>query len=124
MSQKEIAERLNLSRTTVSRCFTNHPKINPETRARVFELAAEIGYSYSPPRNLVEDRPRVADSVAVMVGRPSNALDGIDTARQIYCHRRDAIGFLSSTGDMGITDLRYQHPAFPSLRSMLIALCY
>ena len=44
MNQKEIAERLNLSRTTVSRCFTNHPKINPETRARVFELATELGY--------------------------------------------------------------------------------
>ena len=51
-------------------------------------------------------------------------IDMIDTARQIFCHRRDAIGFLSSTGDMGITDLRYQHPAFPSLRSMLIALCF
>jgi LacI family transcriptional regulator len=83
MSQKQIAERLNLSRTTVSRCFTNHPKINPETRARVFELAAEMGYSYSPPRNLVGDRPRVANSVAVMVGKPANASNVIDSARQI-----------------------------------------
>jgi LacI family transcriptional regulator len=83
MNQKEIAERLNLSRTTVSRCFTNHPKINPETRAKVFELAAELGYNYAPPRNTREDRPRVADSVAVLVGRPSNASAGIATARKI-----------------------------------------
>lgn len=81
MNQKEIAERLGLSRTTVSRCFTNHPKINPETRAKVFELAAEQGYTYSPPRNLTQERPRVADTVAVVAGIPSNASRQVETAR-------------------------------------------
>ncbi len=83
MNQKEIAERLHLSRTTVSRCFTNHPKINPHTRARVFELAAEMGYSYSPPRNQTGTRPRVKDTVAVLVGEPANATVRVDTAREI-----------------------------------------
>ena len=83
MNQKEIAERLNLSRTTVSRCFTNHPKINPETRARVFELAAQMGYAYSPPRNATEERPRTANSVAVLVGLPSEVGERVDTAREI-----------------------------------------
>ncbi len=45
-NQQLIAERLQLSRATVSRCFTNHPGINPVTRARVFQMAAEIGYSH------------------------------------------------------------------------------
>lgn len=44
MNQQRIAETLGISRATVSRCFTNHPGINPLTRARVFQLAAEIGY--------------------------------------------------------------------------------
>ena len=79
MNQKEIAEQLNLSRTTVSRCFTNHPKINPETRAKVFELAAEMGYSYSPPRNYSEDRPRKATSVAVLAGSWPLARRGVET---------------------------------------------
>ncbi len=83
MNQKEIAERLKLSRTTVSRCFTNHPKINPETRAKVFELAAEGGYSYAPPRNNAEDRAKEANSIEVLVGVPSNAGKRVDTARQI-----------------------------------------
>ncbi|MGC9450412.1 MAG: LacI family DNA-binding transcriptional regulator [Oceanipulchritudo sp.] len=83
MNQKEIAERLNLSRTTVSRCFTNHPKINPETRARVFELAAEMGYEYSPPRNLTADRNRMANSVAVLAGVPRNAGRQVETAREV-----------------------------------------
>lgn len=83
MNQKEIAERLKLSRTTVSRCFTNHPKINPETRARVFELAAELGYAYSPPRNNQEGRGAEKTTVAVLVGQPRNARVRVDTARRI-----------------------------------------
>lgn len=83
MNQKEIAERLNLSRTTVSRCFTNHPKINPETRARVFELAAEGGYSYAPPRNKTAERAKEANSIEVLVGVPSNAGKRVNTARRI-----------------------------------------
>lgn len=46
VNQQEIADALNLSRATVSRCFTNHPGINPETRARVFELASRMGYNH------------------------------------------------------------------------------
>ncbi len=46
VNQQLIAERLNISRATVSRCFTNHPGINPRTRARVFQVAAELGYAH------------------------------------------------------------------------------
>lgn len=44
VNQQLIADRLQISRATVSRCFTNHSGINPVTRARVFQLAAEVGY--------------------------------------------------------------------------------
>jgi LacI family transcriptional regulator len=50
VNQQVIADQLGISRTTVSRCFTNHPGINPETRARVFELATRLGYYYLEPR--------------------------------------------------------------------------
>lgn len=50
INQQSIAERLNISRATVSRCFTNHPGINPVTRARVFQLAAEMGYAHHEAR--------------------------------------------------------------------------
>lgn len=46
VNQQLIAERLNISRATVSRCFTNHPGINPVTRAKVFQVAAEVGYAH------------------------------------------------------------------------------
>ena len=51
IKQQEIAKKLQLSRATVSRCFTNHPGINPETRARVFETAAELGYRHLTSRS-------------------------------------------------------------------------
>ena len=49
-SQQWMAERLVISRATVSRCFTNHPAINPKTRAAVFELAARVGYEHLESR--------------------------------------------------------------------------
>ncbi len=50
LNQQLIAKRLQISRATVSRCFTNHAGINPVTRAKVFQMAAEIGYSHSEKR--------------------------------------------------------------------------
>ena len=60
VNQQLIADRLNISRATVSRCFTNHPGINPKTRAQVFALAARLGYTHLEKRT--EDRPRRARS--------------------------------------------------------------
>ncbi len=51
VNQQRIAERLKISRATVSRCFTNHPGINPLTRAKVFKIAAEIGYTHLENRS-------------------------------------------------------------------------
>ena len=56
INQQGIADQLSLSRTTVSRCFTNHPGINPETRSRVFKLAASLGYTYQK-QDRQEKRP-------------------------------------------------------------------
>jgi LacI family transcriptional regulator len=44
INQTEIARRLKLSTATVSKSLRNHPDINPETRARVLDLAARLDY--------------------------------------------------------------------------------
>lgn len=44
VTQHSIATTLGVSRATVSRCFTNHPGISPETQAKVFDLASRVGY--------------------------------------------------------------------------------
>lgn len=50
-NQQKIADNLKISRTTVSRCFTNHSGVNPETRALVFSEAKKMGYNYVLPRS-------------------------------------------------------------------------
>ncbi|HXI01513.1 MAG TPA: LacI family DNA-binding transcriptional regulator [Sphingobacteriaceae bacterium] len=40
----DIAKKLNLSKSTVSRALTDHPKVNAQTRARVLELAKKLDY--------------------------------------------------------------------------------
>jgi LacI family transcriptional regulator len=84
VNQEYLAERLGLSRTTVSRCFTNHPKINPETRAKVFRLASEIGYSYSAPRNGEKKKDTARNVIAVLVGMPASQIRTVDTAAEIF----------------------------------------
>jgi LacI family transcriptional regulator len=44
VNQKLIAKQLKLSPATVSKSFRNHPDIKPETRARVLDHAARLGY--------------------------------------------------------------------------------
>ena len=51
VNQKAIADQLGISRATVSRCFTNHAGINATTRAKVFQLAAEMGYTHLESRS-------------------------------------------------------------------------
>jgi LacI family transcriptional regulator len=43
-SQHEIAKLLNLSQPTVSRSLANHPAINADTKALVWETAVRLGY--------------------------------------------------------------------------------
>ncbi|MCW1885814.1 LacI family transcriptional regulator [Luteolibacter flavescens] len=52
-----IADRLGISRATVSRCFTNHAGISPVTRAKVFQIAAELGYSHMETRVRTTKQP-------------------------------------------------------------------
>jgi LacI family transcriptional regulator len=50
VNQQLLAKKLQISVATVSRCFTSHPGINPLTRAKVFQLAAELGYTHREAR--------------------------------------------------------------------------
>jgi len=66
VNQQTIADQLQLSRATVSRCFTNHPGINPTTRARVFQLAAELGYKHLEMR-VPRKRKAAPNGIGVLI---------------------------------------------------------
>lgn len=73
VNQQTLADRLSLSRATVSRCFTNHRAINPSTRARVFDLAAELGYRYMELRTAASDRARQVPTLGVVICHPATS---------------------------------------------------
>lgn len=68
INQQLIAEELGISRATVSRCFTNHPGINPKTRAKVFALAAQWGYNHTEKREpAAHQRRRTSTTFGVLI---------------------------------------------------------
>lgn len=67
INQEVIANELGLSRATVSRCFTNHPGINPKTRARVFELASRIGYHHMSTRVTKGRKKLINRSIGILI---------------------------------------------------------
>ena len=67
INQQGIADQLDLSRTTVSRCFTNHPGINPETRSRVFKLAASLGYTYQEGKTGKKSERRALSRFGILI---------------------------------------------------------
>jgi len=67
VSQQAIADRLSISRATVSRCFTNHAGISPVTRARVFQVAAEIGYTHMENRKGSSKKSKRETLISVLI---------------------------------------------------------
>jgi DNA-binding LacI/PurR family transcriptional regulator len=67
VNQQRIADLLGVSRTTVSRCFTNHPGISPITRARVFDLASQMGYQHMEMRSPAKAHSKKTGRVGVLV---------------------------------------------------------
>ncbi len=67
VNQQVIADRLGISRATVSRCFTNHAGISPVTRAKVFQVAAEIGYVHMESRSPTAKRRNRAMRFCVLI---------------------------------------------------------
>jgi LacI family transcriptional regulator len=71
VNQQLLAERLNLSRTTVSRSLANHPAISAETRAKVKSMAAELGYRGNPTRTIRRSRQSKPITIGVLIGVPA-----------------------------------------------------
>ena len=70
VNQDQIAARLKISRTTVSRSLANHPAISMETRARVQSMADELGYRQSPGRAARRAKTSRTLTIGVVIGVP------------------------------------------------------
>ncbi|RKP50388.1 LacI family DNA-binding transcriptional regulator [Pararobbsia silviterrae] len=64
MNLKDLAQRLGMSQTTVSRALNGYPEVSAQTRERVIAAAAEAGYRPNPvARRLATGR---ADAIGII----------------------------------------------------------
>ncbi len=106
VNQQMIADQLDIDRTTVSRCFSNHPKINPDTRARVLELAAQLGYRYKGQRATKDRVKKRHSDIGVLIGVRDDMVEIPATSQYLLkgISERAAMESLS-------LDVRYIDPA-------------
>jgi DNA-binding LacI/PurR family transcriptional regulator len=80
---KEIAKRLNVSVSTVSRALSNHPRIGLRTKTRVQELAKELNYEPNVKAIFFKQKKTFVIGVILPYIREdffSEAISGIETA--------------------------------------------
>ncbi len=70
VNQELIAQRLKISRATVSRSLANHPAISAETRRLVQDMAAKLGYKQSPGRAARRGKKSRTFTIGVIIGIP------------------------------------------------------
>lgn len=78
---KELAQKLNLSKSTISRAFRGHNDINSQTKERILRLAKEL--NYQPNHHASNLRAQKSKNIAVIVPEITNnffsqAIDGIE----------------------------------------------
>lgn len=105
VNQQALAEYLNISQTTVSRTFSNHPSINPETKALVLEAAAKLGYKPNLSRVRKSARGKVQTTVGVIISMPKQYNESAET----FQYMLKGISDRASIEDM-ILDVIYTEP--------------
>src|SRR5690606_29398732 len=70
----DIANALNVSPTTVSRCLAGDTHSSPKTREKVMETAESLGYSLNPFASSLSSRKTQDRNIVVIVPRINNSL--------------------------------------------------
>ena len=65
ITQKELAARLGLSRTTVARAINNSSNIKPETKEKILKLVKELGYEKNYVGSLLASKKKIVYSFIV-----------------------------------------------------------
>lgn len=95
---KDIAQRLGIAHSTVSRALSDHPHVNPSTRARVMAEAAALGYVPHSGARVLRGVPSTLLGLLV----PDIENDFYGTVARAMAEAANVAGFqlvLANTGD-------------------------
>ena len=65
ITQKELAARLGISRTTIARAINNSSNIKPETKEKILKLVKELGYEKNYVGSLLASKKKIVYSFIV-----------------------------------------------------------
>ncbi len=105
VNQQDLAKYLNVSQTTVSRTFSNHPSINAETKAMVLDAAAKLGYKPKLSRVRKSAGVKGQTTIGVIIGMPKQYNESAET----FQYMLKGISDRASIEDM-ILDVVYSDP--------------
>jgi len=70
VTMKDIAKHLNVSITTVSKAFKNHPDLNKKTRDLILKTASDMGYVKNYSASIL--RKKRTDIIGVLMASATN----------------------------------------------------
>jgi LacI family transcriptional regulator len=106
INQHELARQLKLSQTTVSRALANHPAINPETKAQVWDLAAQMGYHIAPSRKSAGRSAAEPWVIGVLIAIPKRERGHAETSQLVLKGIAER-----GSSEVVTLDVLYQEPA-------------
>jgi len=114
VNQNRLAKELELSQTTVSRALANHPSINAETKAMVWNLAAQLGYKITSPSKSKATREKNGTTViGIVIAIPKKHRGQTETSQSILK------GIAERTASEKVSlDIVYQEPSAHNLKTL------
>jgi DNA-binding LacI/PurR family transcriptional regulator len=99
VSAQQVAERAGVSRSAVSRTFTDGASVAPATRKRVLEAADELGYTVNHlARGLIRDTSNIVSLVVADIATPYQAKMTEVLTRRLQAANKVAM-VINSTGE-------------------------
>jgi len=114
INQQRLAKELNLSQTTVSRALGNHPSINADTKAQVWNLAAQLGYKITSSTKTRSSRIKSDPIViGILIAIPKKFRGQAETSQMVLR------GIAERSSSEAVTlDILYQEPSAHNLRAI------
>ncbi|WP_221567155.1 LacI family DNA-binding transcriptional regulator [Alkalihalobacillus sp. TS-13] len=92
VTMQDIADRLNISKNSVSQALSGKPGVSEETRKQIYQMADELGYRYTPRITTTTDTPSESGKIALIASDFAFSLESffgeiyLSVEREVHRH--------------------------------------